>query len=492
MQGTPTNDQCRKLFDLVLDVIYMFSHQGVILSLNPAFETLTGWPTTQWIGKPFYDLIHPDDRPSIIEKFERLLQGESLPLTETRLLTRSGEYKFVECLGTREATNDRVVGVLGIARDITDRRRSEETLRQSEQRFRQVVENIREVFWMSDPSKGTMLYISPGYQEIWGRTCESLYASPRSWLDSIYPDDQPRIVEASHTTQMDGSYNEEYRIVRPDGSIRWIHDRAFPIRDDFGTVYRIAGIAEDVTERKNLQDKLRDSNQALGSLAIRLQTIREDERTRCSRDLHDQLGQALVTSKFYLQWMDQALSAGNFSDVVPVWQSRLKSVIQEMDTTLAVVQKICFDLRPAELDQLGLGAALERQVQEFAGRTGIACETAVHVDEKRMTIDQSTVLFRVLQEALTNIARHAAATHVDVELTEENGQVRLQVRDDGIGIHESKIHNEKSLGLLGMRERLRPLHGHLHIAASQGKGTTLVALLPLSTEDEQPPAVNKA
>ncbi|MBA2252020.1 MAG: PAS domain-containing protein, partial [Nitrospirales bacterium] len=463
------------------DVVYTLSPEGVIMSLNPAFETFTGWMRAAWIGRPLRDLIHPDDLPLKLQKFQGTLGGAALPLIECRILTRSGEYKVVECLETREGTNDRVVGVLGIARDITDRRRAEQTLREREQQFRQVVENIREVFWMSDPSKEMMLYISPGYQEIWGRTCESLYASPRSWLDWIYPDDQRRIFEASHTKQMDGSYNEEYRIVRPDGSIRWIHDRAFPIRDDFGTVYRIAGIAEDITERKILQDKVRDSNQALGSLAVRLQTIREDERTRISLDLHDQLGQALVTSKFYLQWMDQALSAGNFSHVLPVWQSRLKAVIQEMDMTLAAVQKICFDLRPAELDQLGLGPALERQVQEFASRTGISCETEVHVDDRRMTTEQATALFRVLQEALTNIARHAAATHVDVHLTEENGQARLQVQDDGIGIQESKIHDENSLGLLGMRERLRPLNGQLHIAVSQGKGTTLVVLLPLST-----------
>ena len=481
MQATPTGDQCRKLFDLVRDVIYTLSPNGVILSLNPAFETLTGWASSQWIGKRFDELIHTDDLPSVTRKFERLLQGESLPLSDTRLLTRSGEFKVVECLDTPEVSNDRVVGVLGIARDITGRRQSEQALREREEQFRQVVENIREVFWMSDPGKGMMLYISPGYQEIWGRTCESLYASPRSWLDSIYPDDQRRIFESSHTKQIDGSYNEEYRIVRPDGSIRWIHDRAFPVRDDNGRVYRIAGIAEDITERKLLQDKVRDSNDALAKLAARLQTIREDERTRISRDLHDQLGQTLVTSKFYLQWMDQALSSGTFSRMLSAWQSRLKLVLQEMDRTLVAVQKICFDLRPAELDQLGLAAAMERQVQEFASHTGISCETAVHIDDRRMTAEQATALFRVLQEALTNIARHARATHVTIHLMEENGQARLQVRDDGIGIPASKIHDQRSLGFLGMRERLRLLNGQLHIAASEGRGTTLVALLPVRT-----------
>jgi PAS domain S-box-containing protein len=479
MQAIPTEDQCRKLFDHARDVIYTLSPQGVIMSLNPAFETLTGWAPSEWVGRLFGELIHPDDSPSIIQKFQRILQGASLPLSETRILTSSGNYKFVECLETQETANDRIIGVLGIARDITERALAEQARRDSEQQFRQVVENIREVFWMSDPSKEKMLYISPGYQEIWGRTCESLYASPRSWLDWIYPDDRPHILKASQTKQTVGSYNEEYRIVRPDGSIRWIHDRAFPIRDQVGAVYRIAGIAEDITERKILQDKVRDSNQALANLAVRLQTIREEERTRISLDLHDQLGQTLVAGKFYLQWMDEALSGGTFLNVLSVWHARLKSVIREMDLTLAAVQRICFDLRPAELDQLGLVAALERQVREFADHTRISCETDIQVDDARMTSEQATALFRILQEALTNIAKHARATQVDIRLTEEDGQSKLYIHDNGVGIQESRINDQTSLGLLGMRERLRPLNGHLQITGSQGEGTMLVVRLPL-------------
>jgi len=141
----------------------------------------------------------------------------------------------------------------GVIRDITERKRAEESLRASEERFRQLAENIREVFWMSDPEKTRIIYISPGYEEIWGRTCESLYASPRSWLEAIHPEDRDRVLQAALTKQIGGKYDEEYRIVRPDGSVRWIWDRAFPIRDASGQVYRIAGIAEDITERKREQ-----------------------------------------------------------------------------------------------------------------------------------------------------------------------------------------------------------------------------------------------
>ncbi len=131
-----------------------------------------------------------------------------------------------------------------------ERKRADAALKESESKFRQLVERIREVFWMSNPEKTQILYISPGYEEIWGRSCESLYASPQAWIDAIHPEDRVRVREAALTKQVADQYDEEYRIIRPDGSIRWIWDRAFPIRDASGTVCRIAGIAEDITHRR--------------------------------------------------------------------------------------------------------------------------------------------------------------------------------------------------------------------------------------------------
>ncbi|HEY3897490.1 MAG TPA: PAS domain S-box protein [Chthoniobacter sp.] len=131
-----------------------------------------------------------------------------------------------------------------------ERRRTEEALRESEERFREVVQNIDEVFWMTNLEKTRMLFVSAAYERIWGRTCESLYASPMTWLDAIHPDDRARVLEAARTQQIDGTYEEEYRVIRPDGSIRWISDQAFPVRNAEGTIYRVAGIAEDITVRR--------------------------------------------------------------------------------------------------------------------------------------------------------------------------------------------------------------------------------------------------
>ncbi len=150
-----------------------------------------------------------------------------------------------------------------LRQEVQEREKTEAQLRASEQRFKQMAENIREVFWMTDPGKNQMLYISPGYELIWGRTCASLYRSPRDWLEAIHAEDRPRIQEAALVKQATGEYDEEYRILRPDGTMRWIRDRAFPVRDEHGKIFRIAGIADDITERKVAETAIRERDQRL-------------------------------------------------------------------------------------------------------------------------------------------------------------------------------------------------------------------------------------
>lgn len=238
--------------------------------------------------------VHPADQPRLLERIERLQRSDAGDEWNEQFRARhpvKGE-RWMEGLGRvmRDA-NGRVLRMLGINLDITERKLAEQAvhnlneelekrvkertarleqvnaaLRDSEARFRQLAESINEVFWMSDLAKNQILYVSPAYETIWGRDCQSLAESPRSWLEAIHPEDRARILEAAHTKQITGEYDEQYRIVRPDGSIRWIRDRAYPVRDEQGTVNRLVGVAEDITRRKLTEQALRDSEVLKGAI----------------------------------------------------------------------------------------------------------------------------------------------------------------------------------------------------------------------------------
>ncbi len=259
-----SEERFRSLVESATDAIVVADDKGHIVSWNNAAQSLFAYSADEVIGKPLTMLMPLRYREAHQRGLERVsATGESRVIGKTvelHGLRRDGaEFPLELSLATWKTKGGTFYS--GIIRDITERKRAEEALRESQDRFRQLAENIREVFWMTDPQKDRMLYVSPAYEEIWGRATDSLYESPRSWLDAIHTGDRARVLDAALTKQVAGDYDEEYRVVRPDGTIRWIHDRAFPIHDESGTIYRIAGIAEDITERKQAQAALRDAYQ---------------------------------------------------------------------------------------------------------------------------------------------------------------------------------------------------------------------------------------
>jgi signal transduction histidine kinase len=241
------------------------------------------------------------------------------------------------------------------------------------------------------------------------------------------------------------------------------------------SVHRALREAGERAERRRAQEQLRESHEQLRALSVYLQHVREEERTRIAREVHDELGQALTSCK-----LDLSLLANKLPTNQPSLKEKAKALSAHMDATIQTVRRIATELRPGILDHLGLIAALEWQANEFQTRTGIKCDVRTDLHEPILTPDLATTFFRIFQETLTNIIRHAGATHVTVHLKEVAGRIILEVRDNGRGISAQEIFNTRSMGLLGMKERAALLGGTFKISpVSNGKGTLASVSIPL-------------
>lgn len=239
-------------------------------------------------------------------------------------------------------------------------------------------------------------------------------------------------------------------------------------------VQRALRESADRRERERAEDKLRRSLDQLRALTTYLQYVREEERTRIAREVHDELGQALTGLKLDMSWLATRLA----KNAKPV-QEKVKTMVAHIDTTIQTVRRIATELRPGILDGLGLVAAIEWQANEFQSRTGIPCVVTSTVPDTQWDQEFITVFFRIFQETLTNVIRHAQATRVDVRLAEDNGALVLTVADNGRGISEEEIANTRSIGLVGMRERAMLIGGEVVLHGARGRGTTVIVRVPL-------------
>jgi PAS domain S-box-containing protein len=472
------NVRYKTLMETSADSIYVVDPDGDLQEANAEFLRRRGYSAAEVKGLNMADWDARWTREELKERMRQLVGGHAV--FETRHRCKDGSVFDAEV----GVTSVRIAGqelFFCVTRDITERKHAERARHESDERFRQLAENISAIFWVwtAVPGNARCLYVSPAYATIWGRSCESLYASPQSWKEALHPKDNERVLAEIANLDIEKISDWTYRIVRPDQSIRWIRDRIFPVRDRHGGVVRFAGIAEDITESKEAEEAVRKANRQLKILSRRRIQEQEEERRRLSRELHDQIGQSLTAAKINVEVLRSATS--------PTLAGRVDETVAILDRLLGQVRQISLDLRPPMLDDLGLVPALRSLLDEQGGRASIATRFSAENIPENLDPEIQTTCFRIAQEAITNAVRHAKATQVDIALRYKNGKtLQLLVRDNGIGFNARSAQAQADdLGLIGMKERAVLVGGRARIMSLLGKGTTISVSLPLTFQPER-------
>jgi PAS domain S-box-containing protein len=270
-----------------------------------------------------------------------------------------------------------------------------------------------------------------------------------------------------------------------DGSLLDVSIVGVPVSLPGGQIATYA-IYRDITERRRAEEQLKASSEQLRALSASLQAAREEEGIRIARELHDELGGVLTSLKWDLESLDKIISESSEQPKVDVLREKIAAMMRLSETTISAVRRISSELRPSVLDDLGLAEAVEWQALQFQTRTGIVCHCECSVENLDLNKEQSTAVFRIFQEALTNILRHAEATRVDVAITQDADEFVLTVTDNGRGISESKKSGQQSLGILGMRERAHLIGGEIEIQGVAGKGTVVIVRVQSPARTSQP------
>jgi PAS domain S-box-containing protein len=349
--------------------------------------------------------------------------------------------------------------------------RAVEKLGPSEERFFQVFQASPVAIILRTLDEGRVIDVNARYTELVGFKREELVGRTVQemglWAD--WKEGERVIGRLRHRGTL---RNVEGRFRHKSGEIRDVLISAELTEIDGETV--VIGMIIDITERKRMDTELVRSREQLRLLSARLQQIREEERIRIAREIHDELGGFLTVLKLDLSSLGKEPTTQS-----PSFRQKLDSMSNTMVAAIGSVRRICSDLRPSVLDHIGLTAAIEWQVQEWQEKTGVRCSTSSTIDDESVDAGRATAAFRVLQEALTNVARHAQATSVRVRLWTEGARLRLEVRDNGCGIPEATIGESTSLGLLGMKERVLSFGGTVEVHGASGEGTTVEVSIPL-------------
>jgi PAS domain S-box-containing protein len=447
--------------------------------LNNRVAEINGVPLKDHLGKTVREVL-PRFAP-VVEPLLQQVLATGKPILNMEL---SGEKpdrlgmlqhlmeSFFPILGKDGKTEG--IGVILV--DITEHRRAEEALKKAEDHLRFLLDTTPAIIHTARPD-GYLDYFNQHSLDYMGLPREALLGW--GWMAIIHPEDVAGEVSRWRAHVASGEpFEHEARVRRADGKYRWALHRMVAMRDEQGKIIKWCGTGMDIDDRKQAEQSLQASHARLRALSTRLQSVREEEAIRIAREIHDDLGQQMTGLKLDLARAERKLERMESSPAVNLLLDTVVSASELADNITARVQEIAANLRPEMLDKLGLSAALHYESRRFQERTGVLCEARLPETEPQLSTEVSTALFRIFQECLTNVARHALASKVEAGLEWEEGWVGLRVRDDGRGITEAEIANPESLGLLGMKERTALLGGEIVFARHPEGGTIVLVRIP--------------
>jgi len=456
------------------------------LYLNGLVEKILGYTTWNLVEMtPLFSLAlaHPAELPEHGSHFEQLARASEGQVIEREFRLRRADGNWV-WLHSRETVFK--VGISGqpqqivaVATDITAHRAALDKLASNESFFRNLAETTGMIPFEVDLQTGRFTYVGPQAELLFGHTLRS-WQEEGFWASVIHPDD----AEAAsrwlfNADQLPGSdLHTEFRLRKVDGEYLWVRRvvRSSRAEDVEG---RARGFLFDITKAKAFEEERERSRRQLRELALRNQTAREEERISVAREIHDELGQALTLFRIDLTWIQTRLGKGLPERSLEPVVRKIEQMKRMIDGTLQTVRRITTNLRPPVLDELGLKAAIEWQAASFSRRVGIRCE--VEAESIECSCDETaTALFRIFQEILTNVARHAQASRVRVRFCIEDSRLILAVSDNGRGFKPAIGDKPSGFGILGMGERAEALGGSVQITSPNGQGTTVTVSLPAS------------
>ena len=453
--------------------IQVLSGDTSVIYVNHAFEELTGFSAAEVLGK---QAPHPWWTVETICKTKSgLLKILRVPRKAVKeIFQKKNGEKFVVQINSRPIEIEgKFSHLLANWTDITELEKSENALRESEQFNASLLNNSPIPVLVLKPDTGIQ-YVNPALEELTGFMASELIGKtvPYPWW---IEEDVEKAVKQMKEAMLLGERKVERRIRRKNGELVWIQITSTSVKQDGKIKYHLSNWV-NITERKEAEERLVKINEELRSLSAHLETVREGERTRIAREIHDELGQALASLK-----MDIYLISNNLTKDQDNLRELTATMAKLIDITVQRIKRLCIELRPKLLDDIGIGGTIEWLAAEFQKATGIRCSVTCTLSEKALDEERTTAIFRIYQEALTNVYRHAKATRVSILLNKVNGMAVLRVSDNGVGLSRDKISSPQSFGLIGIRERLHYFGGDLQVKRTRNStGATLIARIPLS------------